>query len=144
MKLLCLLPLLLFAACHNPQPTMAAGNTDTIAAQVEKETAYNMNVLQQLIDAGDSIGKPRPVRHWIYFKDTADRHQYQLFAVANKYEIESAGADSLSAGEYPYSLCIVKTGDVQIHTLNAATYQLKQAAIKYHGDYDGWETEIMH
>lgn len=142
MKIMYLVPFLFALACHDPQPAHVDKGVDMVAMTPDNEAAYNMNVLQKLVAAGDSMAKPRLVRHWIYFKDTADRRQYQVFAVANKYNVESTGTDS--TGDYIYELCISKVSDVQLQTINAATHQLKQAAAKYNGNYDGWETEVVH
>lgn len=64
--------------------------------------------------------------------------------MANKYNVESADTTSTGTGDYIYELCISRVSDVRLQTINAATYQLKQAAAKYNGNYDGWETEVVH
>lgn len=73
MKIMYLLPVLFVMACGNAQPAHVDKGADTVAMTADSEAAYNMNVLQKLVAAGDSMAKPRLVRHWIYFKDTVDR-----------------------------------------------------------------------
>ena len=110
----------------------------------DKELAEirNERVLQGLQDAGDRLNRPRPIDHWIYFPAAAQRDSFLQEARAEGFEPVSMDVRP-EAGEYPYSLHIIREDSIHIPYIHSLTWGLRQKAEKYNGNYDGWETVVV-
>ncbi|MCM2315642.1 MAG: DUF695 domain-containing protein [Thermoanaerobaculia bacterium] len=98
----------------------------------------NRRVVQNLIDNGDQLHRPRRVDHWLYFADRASAERFQVQAKRMKFEIEDL---SPSGGEW--KLQIYRTDPVDQDSIDETTIQLCELVDGLGGRYDGWETEVI-
>jgi hypothetical protein len=105
------------------------------------EYMSNQKVINHLVEGGDDLNKSRQVDHWIYFQSKQDRDKFINYAKKNSFKIESE--KYLKGEKLPYQLRISRTDKVDLASITSVTLQLKKEAIKFLGDYDGWETFIV-
>lgn len=105
--------------------------------QVQLES--NIKVLNALKNAGDKLIVSREVFHWIYFGNENDLNNYLK-------EIESKGFVFVSSNKIedklPYQLQIKRIDKVDPKSVDEYVIYLWQEAIKFRGEYDGWETSV--
>lgn len=100
----------------------------------------DVKVVESLSKAGDKLEKPRQVDHYIYFKEKKDRDEFVEFIVKEKYKIEDK---SFNKANKQYSALISRVDKVDISSINEITEYLRKIAIRFKGDYDGWETFVI-
>ena len=98
----------------------------------------NNRVLQQLEEQGDQSYIPRKVNYWLYFADATDREAAAKAVLAHGFELE----DKTSA-KPPFGLLLAKVSKADEETIYAETELLRQIALQYDGDFDGWETQVI-
>lgn len=101
----------------------------------------NRSVLDILERKGDTLDAPRDIFHWIYFRTNSDREAFwaviQLLSYCLQSKPEKTGDD------FPFGLCIVRFQSVKQDDIDEAVLELFRCAKEFHGDYDGWETEVI-
>lgn len=105
-----------------------------------KEFMSNQKVVAKLMEAGDKLDKERPVDHWLYFPNAKSRDSFALYAQAKGFKIESK---EMRDSAKPYQMHISRVDKADLPSISKLTLELKRAAAKYDGDYDGWETFVV-
>lgn len=110
----------------------------------EMQTILNRRVIQNLRERGDSLGSPREVSHYIYFKTADERDTYASEAGKQGFKTASAKLNKENGSSHPYSLRLVKTESVDPQSVDDSTMYLFDLAEKHNGSYDGWETMLIN
>jgi uncharacterized protein (TIGR01619 family) len=102
----------------------------------------NRQLIELLVQHGDSLEKKRIVSHWAYFPDDASRDQF-IAAISEKgFEVtEQTSADEL-AQENPLGVSFERIDHVDWESINVVTLELFELAASLSGNYDGWETTV--
>ncbi|GAA3594636.1 DUF695 domain-containing protein [Flavivirga amylovorans] len=100
----------------------------------------DQKVLEALKNAGDNLTKARRIDHWTYFSDEASLELFKNEVVRQGFKIESSG--KIEDENMPYRLRFHRVDNVDIDSIYPVTASLRKMAIKYKGDYDGWETSV--
>jgi uncharacterized protein (TIGR01619 family) len=100
----------------------------------------DLKVVERLSESGDKLEKPRQVDHFIYFKTQKDRDEFVEFIRNEKYKIEDK---SFNKENKQYSAHISRVDKVDISSINEVTEYLRKTAIRFKGDYNGWETFVI-
>lgn len=107
----------------------------------DQQRMKNRKVVEVLQQEGDTLDAPRDIRHWIYFSTENDRAAFRSAVSPLEYRVEF---EPLSQGtDRPFGLCIARFQSVKPSEVDEAVVELCRLAEKYHGDYDGWETELI-
>jgi regulator of RNase E activity RraB len=103
------------------------------------ERIRNRDLLEVLVKQGDVLTAERDVQHWLFFPSKASRASFRK-------EAESAGfrthSESLIDGDRPFAVSIVRTQAVEQSLIDATVIELLRLALRFDGDYDGWETPV--
>jgi uncharacterized protein (TIGR01619 family) len=105
------------------------------------ERIKNREVLSVLERHGDTLGSPRDILHWAYFKTVDDRSDFRNSAQALGYRTDSES--QLKEKDCPYGICIGKQQDMESDALDRAVIELFRAAKRANGEYDGWESPVI-
>jgi uncharacterized protein (TIGR01619 family) len=107
----------------------------------EMQVVSNQDVLQALLEEGDTLETPRRVDHWLYFPSAETLERCKKAIAELNYEIE----EGLEEGqeEEQWYLQIYREDSVEPATIDAATLELYRLAKEYGGKYDGWETWVV-
>lgn len=98
----------------------------------------NRELVDKLIELGDNLEKSRSVNHWIYFSSEESCNYFKEKVQKDRFQIE----DQVIQDD-KYSLRISRNDFVQLHAINEVTDYLVSVAQQFHGDYDGWETQVI-
>jgi uncharacterized protein (TIGR01619 family) len=107
----------------------------------DRQRMENRSVLEVLERKGDTLNTPRDVLHWIYFPTEIDRDAFWTAIQPLEYRIQSQL--DRPDDELPFGLCIVRFQSVKQAEIDEAVIELFRRAKDFHGDYDGWETEVI-
>lgn len=99
----------------------------------------NMDVLDALLDAGDTLRPVREVRHWLYFGNAADRQAFAGKAKGLGYQI---GPETEGPQDRPYGLVIARDQSVTPDQIDNAVIELYRLAKEVGAEYDGWEAAV--
>lgn len=100
----------------------------------------NMDVLNGLLDAGDTLRPAREVRHWIYFGSQADRQWLAGKAKALGYRV---GPETDGPQERPFGLVVARDQSVTPDQIDNTVIELYRLAKEVGADYDGWEAAVV-
>jgi hypothetical protein len=103
-----------------------------------QQTIENRKVVQTLQGAGDSLDSRRPVRHFLYFDNVANRAQYT--GVAQSLGFTTECIDDTD-GPRPHGL-ILERPDMPLD-IDTVVLDLYRQAIEFDGEYDGWESPVV-
>jgi hypothetical protein len=98
-------------------------------------------VVMKLSDAGDKLTQPRKVDHWAYFIKASDRQAFMGYVKSKGFNIEEV--KSTTTTDHPFALHFSRMDKVDLPSITSITWDLKQKAKSFQGDYDGWETEVV-
>jgi hypothetical protein len=104
------------------------------------EFIQNTKVVLKLSEAGDKLDKERLVDHWLYFPNAKSRESFIAFAKTKGFNVESK---EMRDGLRPFQLRINKVHKVDLPFISEVTLALRREAVKYGGEYDGWETHVV-
>lgn len=107
----------------------------------DQQSMKNRKVLDVLQQKGDSLSAPRNLRHWIYFATEADRAGFRSAVSSLEYRVEFEPFSQDS--ERPFGLCVARFQSIKPSDVDEAVIELFRLADSYHGEYDGWETELI-
>lgn len=107
----------------------------------DRQRIENRSVLEILEQKGDALKAPRDVFHWVYFPTKKDRDAFWDVIRPLEYRMQSQPDNP--EGALPFGLCIVRFQSVKQDDVDEAVIQLFRHAKEFHGDYDGWETEVI-
>jgi Family of unknown function (DUF695)/Regulator of ribonuclease activity B len=100
----------------------------------------NMDVLNGLLDAGDTLRPAREVRHWIYFGSQADRQSFAGKVTAFGYKI---GSETEGPQDRPFGLVIARDQSVTPDQIDGAVIELYRLAKQAGAEYGGWEAAVV-
>jgi uncharacterized protein DUF695/regulator of ribonuclease activity B len=100
----------------------------------------NMDVLDALLDAGDTLRPAREVRHWIYFGTSADRQSFAAKVKALRYKI---GPETDGPQDRPFGLVIARDQSVTPDQIDNAVIELYRLAKDVGAEYNGWEALVV-
>jgi uncharacterized protein (TIGR01619 family) len=110
-------------------------------SEEQRQLIENRKLLDFLKQKGDKLESARDVHHWSYFKSQADRNSFRDAIQVLGYRIESEKENTNS--ELCYGICIAKQQEMTPKALDDAVIQLFRASRSAHGEYDGWECQLI-
>jgi uncharacterized protein DUF695/regulator of ribonuclease activity B len=100
----------------------------------------NMDVLNGLLDVGDTLRPAREVRHWIHFGSQADRQSFAGRVKGLGYKI---GPETDGPQDRPFGLVIARHQSVTPDQIDGAVIELYRLAKQAGAEYDGWEAAVV-
>jgi regulator of RNase E activity RraB len=94
-----------------------------------------------LKEKGDKLELARDVHHWAYFKNQNDRKSSRDAIQVLGYRIKSDNENSNS--EPCFGICLTKRQEMTPEAVDDAVIQLFRASRSAHGEYDGWESQLI-
>jgi uncharacterized protein (TIGR01619 family) len=107
----------------------------------QRQRIENRSVLEVLEREGDPLTAPRDISHWIYFHTKGDRDAFWDAIRPLEYRLQSQPDNP--DGTLPFGLCIVRFQSVKQDAVDDAVIELFRRAREFHGEYDGWEAEVI-
>ena len=102
-------------------------------------SSSDRDTLDALRQAGSNLSRSHPIRHYLYFpqREAALAAQRTLAGEGYRVEVRRAakGPDWLALASHT----LVPTD----HNVAATTARMEQLASSLHGEYDGWEAQVM-
>lgn len=92
----------------------------------------NRDVIDQLLENGDQIDRPRKIDHFAAFKTSADRDQFARHILAQGYSVSQTEDDN----DKEYWIEFDRTDSPD--QIDDITIDLYRNAKAHNGDYDGW------
>lgn len=103
-------------------------------------TIENRGVIQSLQEAGDDLSQPRPIRHFVNFKDDSSRAAFANLAGSLGYTADEAlFPDKVR----PFRLVLHRVEQPDPVDLDCNTLTLYRHAIEFDGEYDGWDSPVV-
>ncbi|KAA3622978.1 MAG: DUF695 domain-containing protein [Bacteroidetes bacterium] len=106
------------------------------------QSIMNRRVLDYMEEQGDQLTQERQVDHWIYFKTESGRDEFEKEVVKRNFKITSRSFVE-DTQDLKYQLVISRIDKISLNEIDAYTIELWKLAIKYNGDYDGWEAPLI-
>lgn len=110
------------------------------AATAQVILSPDAKTLKALADAGSDLAKPHEINHWLYFSDEAS-------ARAAADELASTGFTVDSVEKRPdanqWRVLALKTVIPSLSVVEDTSAFLEELAQRHHGEYDGWETQVV-
>jgi uncharacterized protein (TIGR01619 family) len=100
----------------------------------------NMDGLDALLEAGDTLRPVRDVRHWVYFGTQADRQSFAAKVKALGYRI---GPETDGPQDRPFGLVIARDQSVTPDQIDNAVIELYRLAKQVGAEYEGWEAAVV-
>jgi hypothetical protein len=107
----------------------------------QREVIENRRLMDRMKRQGDKLELARDVTHWAHFKNQADRETFREAIRVLGYRIESEDEDPGS--EYSHSICMTRRQEMNSDAVDEAVIQLFRACKNAHGQYNGWECELI-
>ncbi|QDT57178.1 hypothetical protein Pan44_52450 [Caulifigura coniformis] len=124
---------------HCPDLTRAGYWQELFPSDDDLQVIKDMRMHEMLMERGDPLTEPRPIRHWAYFK-TADSRRAFLDDVAQ--HLRGLNDDAYETDDGQFAAMLEHVGLPDWQSMNAFTMKLNGLATKAGGEYDGWETEL--
>lgn len=110
-------------------------------AERELQRMKNRRVREALEKAGDDLTTPRPIRHWLYFADEADRAEAVHRLTTSGFAVSTSHDDTPSAA-LPHGLLAEQVGSVAADAIDEACLAMLDLIEGRDAYYDGWETQV--
>jgi uncharacterized protein (TIGR01619 family) len=101
----------------------------------------NRELMDSLKRQGDKLEKARNLCHWSYFNDQTGREVFRKKVLALGYRIVSENENPES--DRHFGICIERMQDMAPEKVDSAVMELFRACQSAHGEYDGWECEVI-
>ena len=75
------------------------------------------------------------------FANDAERAAFAAYVLSKGFTV--ADKRLVTSGDLHYCLQFFRVDTLQLPLISAITLDLRTAAERYHGDYDGWETSVV-
>jgi len=115
---------------------------DLLPDAMELRHFFDEMVVAQFEQAGDPLVVPRPVTHFIYFTDAADRDRFAAAAEANGFKTEAFEDEEGEDGE-TVGLRLERDDAINLEHITEVTGGLMMVAEEAGGRYDGWEAMVI-
>ncbi|MFN9880861.1 MAG: DUF695 domain-containing protein [Planctomycetota bacterium] len=102
----------------------------------------NRQVIEQLVQHGDSLEKERMVFHWAYFPNESSREQFGDEVKRRGFEITDASEEASPDEANSFGIGFERIEKVDWESINQITLELLELAESLAGTYDGWETTV--
>jgi uncharacterized protein (TIGR01619 family) len=103
------------------------------------ERIKNRQLLDVLQKQGDKLSAVREVQHWLYFPSERSRASFREEVLSAGFRI---GYESKVDGENPFGITVVRGQPVEQELIDGTVIELLRLAEQFHGEYDGWETQV--
>jgi len=110
-------------------------------SEEQRQLIENRKLMDLLKQKGDKLESTRDVHHWAYFKNQIDRKNFRDTIQILGYRIESEKENTNS--DLCYGICIVKWQEMTPKAVDDAVIQLFRASRSAHGEYGGWECQLI-
>lgn len=110
-------------------------------APIDWQQIFDRQLVEQLIEAGDSLTAAREVAHYLYFNSTDGREQFIEVVTSLGFDISERGEQS--EHDHPHALRITRQDPVVMDHIHNITCDLLAHAAPHGGIYDGWECEVV-
>lgn len=108
----------------------------------QRQSMQNRRVYAALQLQGDPLTQPREIDHWIYFPDAYARSVFIDDCRAHGFQVRTMREPDKACAQYGVRLYRSDSPDPA--TFDAVTRLLIELAEATNGEYDGWETQIVH
>jgi hypothetical protein len=105
------------------------------------EELMNRRTIKALKLSKSELALPRRLTHWFYFKFEEDMNSFIAYAKTQRFI--PGPRKNISDNELPFQLSISRMDKLTPDVINKVTVELRRQSKNYHGNYDGWETEII-
>ena len=109
--------------------------------EAERQVMADMKVIDALRAQGDALEEPRPVEHWIYFKDRSALEAFIAWSKENGFHVKAVNEPHEEFSEFSVGLsheCVPT-----LREISSVTLMLSEQAEMMGGEYDGWETPLV-
>lgn len=108
----------------------------------ELERMANRRVLELLDKHGDQSFKTRPVQHWIFFRNAADREAFLKESALKGYD--RPYSYEIEHRDDRFCACVSRDQTTEPDVIDGSIMELRQLAARFNGVYDGWETQVIN
>jgi uncharacterized protein (TIGR01619 family) len=110
-------------------------------SEEQLEQIKNRELMDVLKLKGDKLESARDVRHWAYFKNQTDRETFRAAVQVLGYRILSEKENPESDSRF--GICVERMQDMAPDAVDTAVIELFRASKSAHGEYDGWECQLI-
>lgn len=97
-------------------------------------------IIDELVEEGDDISKPREVEHYVLFQTASLREKF--VASLQEHNLTCKDEFERDAEEYEYGIIIPVVQAVDAETMNKTTDMFMELCTEGHGYYEGWSTSM--
>lgn len=105
----------------------------------DQQVIQDLQVIEQLLEAGDNPANEREVTHWAYFDDRGEADRFAAWAESEGYSIEENGP---TEEEDEHVVKFTHQSSMHLGVVSGHTIRVGQKARELGGRYDGWETWV--
>lgn len=109
----------------------------------EYQVIQNRRVVESLVQHGDPLTVPRPVRHWVYFSTMEQRTAFVDRVRQEGFTVPAERMSEDPAGDGPFGASLERVDNVDQHSIDQVVLALHALAAECGGEYDGWETQVI-
>lgn len=109
----------------------------------EYQVIQNRRVVKSLVQHGDPLTVPRPVRHWVYFRTMEQRMAFVDRVRQEGFTVPAEGLSEDPAAERPFGATVERVDSVDQESIDQVVLALHAFAAECGGEYDGWETQVV-
>ena len=102
----------------------------------------NRQLLELLVQNGDTLEKKRTVSHWAYLPDESSRDQFVAAIKEKGFDVTEQTSEDDPGLENQYGVAFERIDHVDWESINQVTLELFELAASLSGNYDGWETTV--
>ncbi len=100
----------------------------------------NRQIIDELVEEGDDVTKPREVEHYILFQTSSLREKF--IETLEQNALTCKGEFEREEEEFVYGVAVGIVQDVDLKTMNETTDKLIELSAKEYGHYEGWSTSM--
>lgn len=112
-----------------------------VPQEEQSQQIKNQKVLALMHEQGDYGEAPRPVDHFVYFRDKMDREKFVKTVRDAGFELKDMTEHPDS--EEPWGVIVSATQTASHEEIHQAVDKVSKLAKSHGGNYDGWETQIV-
>ncbi len=101
------------------------------------QVIYDLQVLDQLAEAGDNKNIEREIIHWAYFNSEDSCQEFAIWATEENYTVLDQGPADQSQD---YVVKFAHMGTTDLWDISHHSVTLNRKASELGGEYDGWQT----
>lgn len=108
----------------------------------ELQRIRNRRVVEALEAAGDSLEMARPVKHWIYFGNAAQRATGKERLAGASFQVDDVDAGDATR-ETAWGLCATRVHKVDPDSVDTHVQMVLDLLEDLDAEYDGWESPVV-